>query len=718
MANFTPDELERYKEWAESLKGPQMSSLDEALEAQREAQATAELTARGAKGAERPLATLGEIVESVPKATPTLSPAAQSAQVFEEAGFALPKNIAEDIVKKASVAGKSAEESAKILAKKELPALSDYATSAERKKFEALLKQAASEVGSTGEEVIELSGGGKNLPAVTSKQGQLPVTSVSPKFDDVIETTGRTIDSVSEPSRFSKLSKFLPSLESVGKVATALGAAASAYDISKGNLVEGGLTGLETLLGNISPRIAAPLELLRPTATVSQEEEQAELDALRRSNILASLQKRGLAEESVGSGERAVPERPTPLLPDQEGYAVPSRPTPLLSESDRSMAVQGKTPVSIPGGLKPSSTMATPSQAGEPVTPVQVQQERKLTRDRLEEALEQQRQLELMAGISRGSEMLGRGIAGAIAKIQPSKMSGGEFEETLSRLGKQGVEGAKLLRERDKAQFELDTLERKRDPNSAESQMARDFFKKLNIDIPEKASYEALEKFSPQVTKLFDQRENREQRQFLAQQAREAKASKDTEKEKEAIQELTRSFRKELNTGELGKLGTFARKAKSGVKLMEETLKNPSGYKDFAATFALLKATQGDDSVIREAEMKLGLDLGSLPQKTKSKFMQFFTGEMRTSALRKEMLDTMKLLAKRAEDQYLSAADATLYNAEQYNIPRRLLLGQEFDAPSVEKKGKKIIDKGYNSKTNQTQLIYDDGTSEIVEGKK
>jgi hypothetical protein len=32
--------------------------------------------------------------------------------------------------------------------------------------------------------------------------------------------------------------------------------------------------------------------------------------------------------------------------------------------------------------------------------------------------------------------------------------------------------------------------------------------------------------------------------------------------------------------------------------------------------------------------------------------------------------------------------------------------------------GKKAVRKGYNAKTNQTQFIYDDGTSEIVDGKK
>lgn len=324
----------------------------------------------------------------------------------------------------------------------------------------------------------------------------------------------------------------------------------------------------------------------------------------------------------------------------------------------------------------------------------------------------------LLGNIGKASELFATGLTGTVPMGRVTKPVAQDFYDKLIKQAEQPVEDVGTAYTIKTKQDEMERLARRRDSSSEESKFARDLLAQQGIKVPEAATAEALEKYAPQLTNILNQRENREQRVFLAQQAREARANKDTEKEKEAVQELTRNFRKELNSGELGKLGTFARKAKSGVKLIEETIKDPSGYKDFAATFALLKATQGDDSVIREAEMKLGLSLGSLPEKTKAKFIQFFTGKMRTDALRKEMLDAMKLLAQRAEDQYLSAADATLYNAEQYGIPKRLLLGQEFDKPKVESNAKKVVDKGYNSKTNQTQLIYDDGTSEIVEGKK
>lgn len=311
MAELTQKQL---KEWVESFKDPQMSSVEDVLEAQREAQGAAELAARASKGAEKPLSQLGEIIKDVqgikvkppltktqteelvkgvskgPKLKsaaesakilfPSQSPAQlssiafeeagsslpknvvedivarqsrlgktaeQSAKVFEEAGSALPKNVAEDIVGKQSRLGKSAAESAKVFEKgispaaesakvfeeagsalpkniaedivegaskggknarreaakaalsqvKELPALSNYATSAEKKQFDALLKQAAAEVGSAGEEAIELG--------------------------DAIKTTGRTISET--PIQKSRLAGFL------GKAAKPLAALSAAKDV-------------------------------------------------------------------------------------------------------------------------------------------------------------------------------------------------------------------------------------------------------------------------------------------------------------------------------------------------------------------------------------------------------------------------------------------------------------------------------------------------------
>jgi hypothetical protein len=800
MSDFTPDELERYKEWAESLKGPQMSSLDEALEAQREAQAVAELTARGAKGAEKQLATLGEVAEKLKdvKVKLPLTNASQeaglnlskditedfikkqplsnkiaeeSAQVFEEAGSALPKNIAEGIVKDASKGGKNARRAAAKAAlsqTKELPALSDYATTRERKLYDALIKQAEAEIGTIGKNAIEMAGEvvpdemPKNLPAVIPNQNTLPAklpTKTQANLGDIIETTGRTIGSIPEPSRFSKLSKFLPSLQSLGKGATALGAAASAYDFSQGNLVEGGLTALETLLGNAAPRAAAPLELLRPTATVSQEEEQAELDALRRSNLLASLQKRGLAEESVGSGEQLalkrsrldynVPETPTPLLPvsEQSDYTVPERPTPLLPTEVESVVAEASRPQPL---IKPTAytekPSTSPSVAPSP-TPVAAEtkpdttlvQEEPSSRSRLEDALELQRQYELMAAISRGSEMMGRGIAGAISKTAPSKMSDGEFEKALSALGKQKVEGAKLLEEQNKKQQELDRAKRKRDPNSPESKYIRDYFAQLGLSFPETASAEIVEKFIPQTTAILNQREVSARLERQSKEKAQDRILLAREKAKEEQTEaITKSEEKREKIISQEKEKLEKRLAEPAQALLaitdfEMNLKNKYlNDPNFSLDDFDIKKFKGDlpgtnvpgygrvsfyDSDARQLQRDIDTVLNQMIRAFAGKAVtkneleriksQFSSGAFNTAP---EMIDAMAK-AKKIARQGMKSSEAAFSKEAVQNFKEFGGITSDYGVK------KKVIRKGYNRKTNQTQLIYEDGTKEVVEGE-
>lgn len=131
------------------------------------------------------------------------------------------------------------------------------------------------------------------------------------------------------------------------------------------------------------------------------------------------------------------------------------------------------------------------AQKPDEIADIKEQQEVK-PKSRLEAALELQRQYEMLAGISRGSERLGRGLAGAISRSGPSKMSEGEFEESLSRMGKTGVEGAKLLDEETLKQEESD-------PTSEKSMRARESLKSiLGKDLPESLSYNDIKtlKFS------------------------------------------------------------------------------------------------------------------------------------------------------------------------------------------------------------------------------
>lgn len=84
---------------------------------------------------------------------------------------------------------------------------------------------------------------------------------------------------------------------------------------------------------------------------------------------------------------------------------------------------------------------------------------------------------------------------------------------------------------------------------------------------------------------------------------------------------------------------------------------NPSGYKELSAFFANMKATQGDDSVIREAGMRLGLSIGSLAQKAKRAFISALTGQLMTPEQRKLLLDNAKMLETSNYLNYKTASE-------------------------------------------------------------
>jgi hypothetical protein len=84
-------------------------------------------------------------------------------------------------------------------------------------------------------------------------------------------------------------------LGALPKVATGLGAVGAAMDVKEGNIPEVGLDIAETglgMAGKLAGRAAPFLELLRPTSTQTQEQEEAELAKYRRLNNMLTEQKK------------------------------------------------------------------------------------------------------------------------------------------------------------------------------------------------------------------------------------------------------------------------------------------------------------------------------------------------------------------------------------------------------------------------------------------
>lgn len=141
------------------------------------------------------------------------------------------------------------------------------------------------------------------------------------------------------------------------------------------------------------------------------------------------------------------------------------------------------------------------------------------------------------------------------------------------------------------------------------------------------------------------------------------------------------------------------------------------------------------------ANLQALLNKNNLPREP-GKIWTWITADPK-GANQKEMLnlliDSSTKQKKLADAQMKDAAIPLLKAYEHKGMPpeqRKQILGrfnatedeyQGFDkggefakaeaAPHKDAKGKKVVKKGYNPKTNQTQFIYDDGSKEIKDGK-
>jgi hypothetical protein len=127
-----------------------------------------------------------------------------------------------------------------------------------------------------------------------------------PLFHETPDEVARDVDigkiknQIAREKQFSNLKSSMGRgtqkvLGALPKVATGLGAVGAAMDVKEGNIPEVGLDIAETglgMAGKLAGRAAPFLELLRPTSTQTQEQEEAELAKYRRLNNMLTEQKK------------------------------------------------------------------------------------------------------------------------------------------------------------------------------------------------------------------------------------------------------------------------------------------------------------------------------------------------------------------------------------------------------------------------------------------
>jgi hypothetical protein len=391
--------------------------------------------------------------------------------------------------------------------------------------------------------------------------------------------------------------------------------------------------------------------------------------------------------------------------------------TPIVPEI-KSIKEQKSSPVSkssVSTGLKEDTS---PEAALSEAIKTESQQQKQSQidfMDLLRKAQESQSQIQLLGNLGKAAETISSGITGVVPGGKVTKTTGTDFYDKLIKQAEQPVEDVGTMYTMKTKQDEMDRLARRRDPSSEESKFARDLLKQQGITVPEAATAEALEKYAPQLTNILNQREAREAR---------AENIRQRELDREAIRES------KLNDKQMD----FAFKASEKIRgdkyfkeyndlkinrdLVVDAINNPSPQKDNVIIYNFIKALD-PGSAVKEGEIKFTQAARSWPKTLKMAFNKAYKGDILEEGERKEILDFMNQRVDLTRRVFATSSSGLLNQLKDKNIDLKYVPGMEEISEELEKKQtKKIIKRGYNKKTNQTQLIYDDGTSEIIEGQK
>jgi len=248
--------------------------------------------------------------------------------------------------------------------------------------------------------------------------------------------------------------------------------------------------------------------------------------------------------------------------------------------------------------------------------------------EQLMRARESENQGRLGAGLGEAAQRLGAAIAGVeVGDVSPWKQQA------------QAAEGrVKKVKELKDIQEEI----RRNDPSSPESESARALLKDLGINVPKTVTAAFIEKNYQHFNLLASKREADARRKSEKEDAKEEK-----------LGSWIAGARRYATTGDLGKVRSRLIKAENSIDLFDKYSKgDPSGAKDLAGFFGFMKTIQQDDSVIREAEARLGLSLGSLSSRMKAKMARFFKGDMFSAEQRQEMLEVLKIQRDQLRQEY------------------------------------------------------------------
>jgi hypothetical protein len=289
----------------------------------------------------------------------------------------------------------------------------------------------------------------------------------------------------------------------------------------------------------------------------------------------------------------------------------------------------------------------------------------------------------LFAMLGKAATQIGGGIASLGAGSQV-KIDGSGFDDLL-KMADRPLTQLQEKQKYDKAKSELDDEKAMRDPNSEISKLVSELAVKTGLIKPgQQVSAMSLKNAGVNLGTLLATIEAGKARKEAAALARDEKIKAKESMLNERQRKFVQGLRKEATTGVLGKqYATYSTGQRMGSAL-EEFSKNPSGYKDYATLMGGLKSLQGDESVVREAEVRLGMSATSAIDAAYNHLQKLATGRMLTENQRKEMVNTIKTLTDASRTQYMHSVKPILEQAQMEGIDPELILSGSLSGAKAE----------------------------------
>lgn len=418
----------------------------------------------------------------------------------------------------------------------------------------------------------------------------------------------------------------------------------------------------------------------------------------------------GAGAMMLGGGDDEVPPQ-LPMVPQGQS---PSQPEKILPDNYMDLAqeeaLNQSIVSSIPKGIPSPSSQRMDEPSRSP-------------------AEEQMNYLQMMkeAQVKKGESDIGALFAQAGADIAAGFGAGSGLREKpdystaewLQKRGEKGVSDVKGLMETDVSEKKMKQLQKEmmdeeklRDPNSDASKMTRDILSKYGLNV--RTAKEAKDA-GINVQNILLQELAAKNAKEVASLAKEQKVKTQEKALDEKQRKFAQSLRGELTSGVLGKQYSTFSTGQRMSSALQKFAENPTGYSDYATLMGGLKVLQGDESVVREAEVRLGMSATSLFESLQNQLQRAASGRSLQPSQRKAMIDTIQTLTDLSKQQYMQAAAPILEQGAMEGIPEEILLSGSLSGAKQEAKAPETT---ASALTTVTIRRKSDGLTKVMDAAK